>query len=125
MERILCSSASISNFLNRAIMPNKLDLENSFEDNKTSANIAYALQPYTSIADSTIAVSDSELKTEYNKMKSFYKTPERRSIKYITVNIVPSEADYAQALGLEITVSILAKYFVDERSSHAGSHIFH
>ena len=30
-------------------------------------------------------------------MKSFYKTPERRSIKYITVNIVPSEADYAKA----------------------------
>ena len=44
-----------------------------------------------------IAVSDSELKAEYNKMKSFYKTPERRSIKYITVNIVPSEADYAKA----------------------------
>ena len=86
-----------ANLLNRAIMPNKLDLENSFEDNKTSANIAYALQPYTSIADSTIAVSDSELKAEYNKMKSFYKTPERRSIKYITVNIVPSEADYAKA----------------------------
>ena len=86
-----------ANLLNRAIMPNKLDLENSFEDNKTSANIAYALQPYTSIADSTIAVSDGELKAEYNKMKSFYKTPERRSIKYITVNIVPSEADYAKA----------------------------
>ena len=47
---------------------------------KVQGHIAYALQPYTSIADSTIAVSDSELKAEYNKMKSFYKTPERRSI---------------------------------------------
>lgn len=86
-----------ANLLNRAIMPNKLDLENSFEEGKTSANIAYALQPYTSIADSTITVSDSELKAEYNKVKELYKMPERRAIKYITVNIVPSEADYAKA----------------------------
>lgn len=86
-----------ANLLNRAITPNKLDLENSFEDSKTSANIAYAMQPYTSIADSTIEVSNSELKAEYNKVKEQYKRPERRSIKYITVNIVPSEADYAKA----------------------------
>lgn len=86
-----------ANLLNRSITPNKLDLENSFEESKTSANIAYALQPYTSIADSTIAISDSELKAEYDKVKEFYKMPERRAIKYITVDIVPSEADYAKA----------------------------
>ena len=86
-----------ANLLNRAIMPNKLDIENSFEDSKTSANIAYALQPYTSIADSTIAVSDSELKAEYNKVKESYKMPERRAIKYIKIDIEPSEADYAKA----------------------------
>lgn len=86
-----------ANLLNRSITPNKLDLENSFEESKTSANIAYALQPYTSIADSTIAISDSELKAEYDKVKEFYKMPERRAIKYISVDIVPSEADYAKA----------------------------
>lgn len=98
-----------ANLLNRAIMPNKLDLENSYEEGKTSADIAYALQPYTSIADSTIAVSDSELKAEYNKVKELYKMPERRSIKYITVNIVPSEADYAKVKEkVEMNKSIFA-----------------
>ena len=86
-----------ANLLNRAIMPNKLDLENSYAEGKTSANIAYALEPYTTIADSTIAISDSELKAEYNKVKELYKMPERRGIKYITVNIVPSQDDYAKA----------------------------
>ena len=86
-----------ANLLNRAIMPNKLDLENSYAEGKTSANIAYALEPYTAIADSTIAISDSELKAEYNKVKELYKMPERRGIKYITVNIVPSQDDYAKA----------------------------
>ena len=98
-----------ANLLNRAIMPNKLDLENSFEEGKTSANIAYALQPYTTIADSTIAISDSELKAEYNRVKDFYKMPEHRSIKYITLNIVPSEADYAKAKEkVEMNQSIFA-----------------
>ena len=98
-----------ANLLNRALTPNKLDLENSFEEGKTSANIAYALQPYTSIADSTIAISDSELKAEYNRVKDFYKMPEHRSIKYIALNIVPSEADYAKAKEkVEMNKSIFA-----------------
>ena len=98
-----------ANLLNRALTPNKLDLENSFEEGKTSANIAYALQPYTSIADSTIAISDSELKAEYNRVKDFYKMPEHRSIKYIALNIVPSEADYAKAKEkVEMNQSIFA-----------------
>lgn len=99
-----------ANLLNRAIMPNKLDIENSFEDSKTSANIAYALQPYTSIADSTIAVSDSELKAEYNKVKESYKMPERRAIKYIKIDIEPSEADYAKAKEtVEMNQSVFAE----------------
>lgn len=99
-----------ANLLNRAVMPNKLDIENSFEDSKTSANIAYALQPYTSIADSTIAVSDSELKAEYNKVKESYKMPERRAIKYIKIDIEPSEADYAKAKEkVEMNQSVFAE----------------
>ena len=99
-----------ANLLNRAIMPNKLDIENSFEDSKTSANIAYALQPYTSIADSTVAVSDSELKAEYNKVKESYKMPERRAIKYIKLDIEPSEADYAKAKEtVEMNQSVFAE----------------
>ena len=99
-----------ANLLSRAVMPNKLDIENSFEDSKTSANIAYALQPYTSIADSTIAVSDSELKAEYNKVKESYKMPERRAIKYIKIDIEPSEADYAKAKEkVEMNQSVFAE----------------
>ncbi len=86
-----------ANLLMRAVQPNNLDVENSFEDARVSANIAYVLKPFTTVADSTIEVSNNELKAEYNKMKSMFKTPERRSIKYITVNVVPSEADFAKA----------------------------
>ena len=42
-------------------------------------------------------------------MKDFYKMPEHRVIKYITLNIVPSEADYAKAKEkVEMNQSIFA-----------------
>ena len=55
--------------------------------------------PYASISDSTITVSDSEIKDLYNERKESYKQPvETRDIQFIDVHVVPSDADRAAVL---------------------------
>ncbi len=85
------------NLLSKTVTPNKLDLEASFNDNKTIADIAFAVQRYGTVADSLVTVTDNELKAEYNKLKETFKTPETRLVKYIAVNVVPSETDRVEA----------------------------
>ncbi|HJC98863.1 MAG TPA: peptidyl-prolyl cis-trans isomerase, partial [Candidatus Phocaeicola merdavium] len=50
-------------------------------------------------SDSTITVSDSEIKDLYNERKESYKQPvETRDIQFIDVHVVPSDADRAAVL---------------------------
>lgn len=61
---------------------------------KNSVDFAYAEQSYTSIPDSTVVISESELKNLYNKQKENFKQDEKREVKFFAVDIVPSEGDY-------------------------------
>lgn len=84
------------NLLNAAVAPNKIDAEMAFAAQTKSVNVAYAVQPYTTVADSIIEVSKSELQAEYNEVKARYEMPETRTIRYIAVDVVPSADDYAK-----------------------------
>ncbi len=84
------------NLLGKAVSPNKLDLEASFNDNKALTDIAFAVQRYGSVADTLVTVTDNELKAEYNKQKENYKVDETRVVKYISINVVPSATDRAE-----------------------------
>jgi peptidyl-prolyl cis-trans isomerase D len=83
--------------LSKAIVANTLDAKAAFDETTESSNIVYAMQSYSSIPDSTISVSKSEQEKLYNQRKEAYKQAETKVIKYIAVDIVPSEADYAKA----------------------------
>ena len=82
--------------LTAAVAPNKIDAEMAFAAQTRSVDVAFALQPYTTIADSTIEVSKSDLTAEYNNIKARYEMPETRTIRYIAVDVVPSQDDYAK-----------------------------
>ena len=99
LEKQVKENRAIEKFaklITKAIAPNNLDIESSFEDGKVRADIVYAVQSYNTVSDSAIVISDSELKAAYNKDKKRFETPERRSLKYITVDIVPGKADFAK-----------------------------
>ncbi|MDR0429909.1 MAG: SurA N-terminal domain-containing protein [Tannerellaceae bacterium] len=83
--------------LGKAISANALEAKEAFNETAVSANIAYAMQSYSTIPDSAVSVSKSELEKLYNQRKESYKQPETKVIKYIAVNIVPSEDDYTKA----------------------------
>lgn len=63
------------------------------EKNRT-ANASYILLDYTSISDSAVKVSESDISTYYNANKYKYKQAENtRSFDYISIDIVPSKED--------------------------------
>ncbi len=66
--------------------------ENFIEMNRT-ANVKYVMIPYTSLVDSTIAVSDADLKAVYNENLKKYKQPDSRTVEYVAFNVKPSEID--------------------------------
>ncbi|MCQ2370016.1 MAG: SurA N-terminal domain-containing protein [Paludibacteraceae bacterium] len=73
---------------------NNLDAKYNFDGNK-SADIAYTVTPYTSIADSTINADKSEIKKYYKENKNkYYNDAESRTIKILTYDVVPSESDF-------------------------------
>ncbi|MDR0749843.1 MAG: SurA N-terminal domain-containing protein [Tannerellaceae bacterium] len=87
--------------LSKAIAANALDAKEAFNETTESSSIMYAMQPYSTIPDSTISVTKSELEKLYNQRKEAYRQAETKVIKYIAIDILPSEADYAKA-GAEI-----------------------
>ena len=84
----------LMSLLSSAIVSNDLEAKASFEDNKTSVDFDYVMQPYASILDGDVNVSDAEISKLYNERKSNFKQEEAAVIDYIAVNIVPSEKDY-------------------------------
>ena len=83
--------------LSMAIGANKLEAKDAFDGNAKSADIVYAMQAYATIPDSTIQVSDSDLKALYNQRKELFKQKETKVLKYLAVDIRPSQDDYNAA----------------------------
>lgn len=65
---------------------------------KQAYDINYLAIPYTQVPDSAVTVSDSEVKSLYNKQKkSLARTQEERNVGIMSIDIRPSEQDFAEA----------------------------
>jgi peptidyl-prolyl cis-trans isomerase D len=71
------------------------EAKKSLEAKNKNANFQYVVLNYSSIADASVTLSDSELKEYYNKHKDQYKQDKTRKIEYITFEVLPSTADNA------------------------------
>lgn len=82
-----------------AQLSNPVAAEYNFNARNTNAEVAYAVVPFNSIADSLVKVSNADIKQIYNAKKELYKQPaETRAIRYIDVPVVPSQADRNELL---------------------------
>jgi peptidyl-prolyl cis-trans isomerase D len=77
-----------------SITPNKLDLKAAYDESKLSVDFDYVLQPYSSVPDEEVSVSDNEIAKLYKERKNTFKREEGRLVDYIAVNILPSGEDY-------------------------------
>ena len=74
---------------------NPLMLANEVEDNNNTTDVEFVMVPYGFATDSTIVVSDSEIKAYYDSHKKFYKQPASRDIEYVVIEVKPSDEDIA------------------------------
>ena len=91
------------NLIAKSLISKPVSAEDAFAARTQQTDVLLAAIPYSSVADSTITVSSSDIKERYNKNKEAYKQlMETRDIKYIDVLVTPSEADRAEVLN-EVT----------------------
>jgi peptidyl-prolyl cis-trans isomerase D len=76
----------------------KAEAQREYENQTAKADIKYLFVPYFSIPDSTVKVTDDQLKDYYNKNKEKYKSVESRTIQYVSFQIMPSREDSAYFL---------------------------
>lgn len=89
--------------LMKSFIANPVQAENSYNARVQESDLLLAGVPYSSISDSTIKVSDSEVKDLYNKRKEQFKQLfETRNIRYIDVKVNPSDVD-RNAVKTEVT----------------------
>ena len=80
-----------SNFVNPLMMAEQI------ADNNNTFNVEFVMVPFGYAKDSTIVVSDNEIKDYYNAHKKLYRQQASRDIEYVVYEVVPSAEDIAAA----------------------------
>ena len=76
---------------------NALAVAEQIKGNNTTFDVDFVVVPFIFAQDSTIVVSDKEIKDYYNAHKDNYKQIASRDIEYIVIDIVPSADDVTAA----------------------------
>ena len=76
---------------------NPLMMADEIAENNNTFDVEFVMLPMGIVQDSTITVSDSEIKKYYEAHKKFYKQQASRDIEYVVFEVVPSAEDIAAA----------------------------
>ena len=83
--------------LSGAVMTNDVEAKKWFEWSQTNADLTYVVQNYYTIPDSTVKVTDDEIRKFYENHKKNFKLPVPvAKITYFSREISPSDADFAE-----------------------------
>lgn len=97
MEQMLLQQ-KFQNLFAGTLTANKLDAKALYDENASTANIAYVKKDFTTLSDDEYPVSDAEIQVEWNAHRQRYYIPEQqRSVNYIAVEITPSADDVVAA----------------------------
>ena len=83
--------------LNQSNFNNPLMAANQIAESNNTFDVEFVMVPFGYEKDSTIVVSDKEIKAYYNAHKKFYKQVASRDIEYVEFEIKPSAEDIAAA----------------------------
>lgn len=82
--------------ITKSLISNPVEAQDAFDARVNQYDLLMAAVPYSTVVDSTLTVSESELKDLYNKKKEQFKQyQEARNIKYIDVQVTASAEDRA------------------------------
>ncbi|MCX6183332.1 MAG: SurA N-terminal domain-containing protein [Bacteroidetes bacterium] len=77
-------------------IPTQAEAKYQYELNTITNAFRVAMLPYSTVVDSTIKVSEDEIKEAYNKEKDNYKQKESRDIRFVAFRVEASAADEAK-----------------------------
>ncbi|MBK9638371.1 MAG: SurA N-terminal domain-containing protein [Bacteroidetes bacterium] len=86
------------NLIKQGLYISKAEAKDDFFNRTKTASVRYVTLNYASIADTTIAVTDAELKTLYNATMKKYKQEASANIDYVTFEVYPSDVDRQAAM---------------------------
>ena len=74
---------------------NAIQVNRSIADNNTTADVEFVMVPFSFVTDSTVEVSDKEIRAYYDAHKEFFRQDATRDIEYAVFQVVPSAEDIA------------------------------
>ncbi len=95
---------------------NTLEVERGVATSNNTSAGRYAVCRYSSVPDSLVSVSNSEIRAYYKKHKNLYKQTPYRSISYVTFEVEPTEED---RLAVENEAKAAAAEFGDAKDIRA------
>ena len=91
------------NLVARSLVSNPIAAEDAFNSRNQQTDVILAGVPFSAISDSTVTVSDDEIRSLYNERKEQFKQlAETRNIRFIDIHVLPSDAD-RKAVEEEVT----------------------
>ena len=89
--------AKYQSLFTKSSFNNALAAADQIKGNNTTFDVDFVVVPFGFAQDTTIVVSDKEIKNYYNAHKDNFKQIASRDIEYIVIDIVPSADDVAAA----------------------------
>lgn len=79
--------------LSKGMFVTDAEAKDDLNGRNKQVSIQFVFKPYASVPDSTVNVSESELKDYYEKHKDNYKQDNSRKLEYVSFPVVASKAD--------------------------------
>ena len=80
--------------LEKSNVMSAVELNRAIAENNTTYSVSFVVKPYMFATDSTITVSNQEVKAYYEANKHNYKQQESKDIEYVVYEVVPSAEDF-------------------------------
>ncbi len=91
------TQSKYTNMVGKGLYVTTNEAKQSLEEGNRQFSFDYIALNHNTVADSTIKITESDLKSYYNSHKSDFKQEKIRDLEYITFTVVPSAADYKDA----------------------------
>ncbi|MFO7371315.1 MAG: SurA N-terminal domain-containing protein [Bacteroidales bacterium] len=86
-----------NNLIRKGLYATKFETERQNSENSRTADLNFIVQRFSMISDSAIRVSGSDISKYYKEHLNQFKQEESRDIRYVSFEVVPSEADFQAA----------------------------
>ncbi|MBN1416757.1 MAG: SurA N-terminal domain-containing protein [Bacteroidales bacterium] len=83
--------------LRKGINATSLEARKRYAENTTALDFDFIVRPFNTVSDSSISLTNADIKKYYTDHKGNYKQKESRDIRYLFFDIIPSKDDYKEA----------------------------